>query len=317
MPMQYRPFGRTGLEISLVSLGTGGPSRLGQATHADEAQSTRVVRRALDLGVNLIDTAPAYMESERLLGLALRGVPRASYLLATKVSPGKTAGTLIDAQGLIASCEASLRHLGLETIDLLQLHGPRPDLYAAIVERLYPALEQLRAAGKVRFLGVTESAAADPAHKMLPKAIASGLWDSVMIKYGILNQGAEREVLPLAQKHSVAVLDMSSVRDTLSRPALLEATLAEWKERGLLADDALPAERPLDFLIHDGVDSVVSAGYKFSAAQAAVTSVVVGTGSVAHLEANTASILGPPLPPEDEARLRALFGHVHEPVPRR
>jgi aryl-alcohol dehydrogenase-like predicted oxidoreductase len=313
MTMQYRTLGRTGLQVSLAGLGGGGPSRLGQATHADEAQSQRVVRRALELGVNLFDAAPAYLDSERLLGRALRGVPRDDYWLATKVWPGAGAD-LITPTALVAACEESLRRFGVETLDIYQLHGVRPKDYGAVVARLYPALAELRAAGKVRWLGVTESNRDDPAHRMLAEAIPSGLWDTVMVKYGILNQGAEREVFPLAQAHNVGVLNMSTVRAKVTRPRELALLLAKWKLRGLIAFNAVPFVRPLDFLVHGHVDSVVSAGYKFGAAPAAVSTVLIGTGNVAHLEANVAALLGPPLPAADTARLRALFGHLAEVV---
>src|SRR5881394_736277 len=108
--MQYRTLGRTGLRVSLASLGTGGDSRLGQATHANGEESVRVVRRALELGINLFDTAPFYMDSERLLGAALQGVPRDSYYLSTKVVPRRRRA-LATPHDVVASCEESLRRL--------------------------------------------------------------------------------------------------------------------------------------------------------------------------------------------------------------
>ena len=85
--MQYRTLGRTGLNVSIASLGTGGQSRLGMATHADPKESIRLVHRPLDLGINFFDTAPTYLGTEALLGEALSGVPRDSYFVATKVMP--------------------------------------------------------------------------------------------------------------------------------------------------------------------------------------------------------------------------------------
>ena len=90
--MDYRTLGRTGLEVSRVSLGTGGPSRLGQRTHGDEQQSHRVVQRALDLGINLIDTAANYSDSEEILGRALKSIPRDRYILGTKFEPAPENG---------------------------------------------------------------------------------------------------------------------------------------------------------------------------------------------------------------------------------
>src|SRR5262245_2177643 len=105
--MQYRTLGRTGLRVSVAGLGTGGPSRLGQQTHGDEAEAHRVVHRALDLGINLLDTAADYAESEAILGRALHGVPRDRYLLATKCAPARPDGSLLTPAQLTESCERS------------------------------------------------------------------------------------------------------------------------------------------------------------------------------------------------------------------
>jgi aryl-alcohol dehydrogenase-like predicted oxidoreductase len=84
--MQYRTLGRTGLQVSLVSLGTGGPSNFGQRTGLDLQGQKALIREALDLGINFFDTAAAYRDSEKLLGQALQDVPRDKYILATKAS---------------------------------------------------------------------------------------------------------------------------------------------------------------------------------------------------------------------------------------
>src|SRR5436305_8281368 len=82
--MQYRRLGRTGLQVSVIGLGTGGPSMLGQRSGVAQGEAERTVRHALDLGINLIDTAADYQGSEAILGAALAGVPRGSYVLCTK-----------------------------------------------------------------------------------------------------------------------------------------------------------------------------------------------------------------------------------------
>jgi len=116
--MQFRQLGRTGLKVSLLGLGSGGASRLGQRYNLSTDETDRLVKHALDVGVNVIDTAPTYSHSEALLGQALRGVPRDQYVLCTKFQPHKTASALHDSAELRSSLEDSLRAL----LPLAQTH---------------------------------------------------------------------------------------------------------------------------------------------------------------------------------------------------
>ena len=311
--MQFRTLGRTGLEVSRVGLGTGGPSRIGQWTHGDETRMHELVHRALDLGINLIDTAADYSDSEEILGRALAGVSCDRYVLATKFNPDPSeTDTIISPQQVIDSCERSLKRMQVDCIDVYQFHGLVPSNYRAAVDQLYPTVERLREQGKIRFIGVTEYFYRDPGHEMLVTALDEDIWDTIMVKYGILNMAAERDVLPRALAQNVGVMNMSAVRKRMTRPDDLKEIVGRWKREGLLAEDALPEDDPLGFLVHDRIESVVAAGYKFGAAPEAVSSVLVGTGNIAHLEANTETILGGPLPDDDVERLRSLFGGIAE-----
>jgi|DewCreStandDraft_5_1066085.scaffolds.fasta_scaffold00028_220 aryl-alcohol dehydrogenase-like predicted oxidoreductase len=312
--MKYRTLGRTALQVSLVSLGTGGPSNFGQRTGLSFAEQDALVHRALDLGINLFDTAAAYRESESLLGRALADVPRDRYILATKCTPfqREQEHVVVAPEEIERQCEQSLRNLRTDVIDIYQFHGVIPARYHEVVERLYPVMLRLREQGKIRFIGITELFFSDPTHEMLRMAVPSSLWDTVMLKYGILNQAAAREVLPLCQEHHIGVLNMASVRVKLTRPEELQALIQEWVARGLIPAGALPEQDPLGWLVQGPVDSVISAGYKFAAAHPAISTVLTGTANIHHLESHVAAILGEPLPEAHLRRLQELFGHLAE-----
>jgi L-galactose dehydrogenase len=279
-----------------------------------EPDAHRLVRRALDLGINFIDTAAGYGDSEAILGRALQGVPHESCWIATKFSPLDRDQVKADPADLQRSLDRSLQRLGRDAIDVYQLHGVIPSTYREVVDRFYPEMQRARDAGKIRFLGITERFFADPAHAMLPMALREDLFDTIMLKYGILNQAAAREVLPMAQERNVGILNMASIRVKLSDPAQLEALIAEWKAAGKIPAGALPDRDPLGFLVHGDTDSVVSAGYRFAAEPPAISTVLTGTANLHHLERNVAALLAPPLPDADSARLRALFGELVEAV---
>ena len=311
--MEYRSLGKTGLNVSLASFGTGGPSQFGQHKGLEQRQQTALVRRCLDLGVNLFDTHEGYGESERILGEALRGVPRDSYHLVTKWSYHSGDGARNEA-AFAESMERSLDRLETDYVDVMMIHGILASEYESVVERFVPVLERMRDKGKVRFRGFSTRYIADPAQEIVPYALRSDpdLWDVVMLKYGILNQIMAKDAMPLAVENGVGVLNMASVRIKLPIPALLEKLIAEWKDKGYIAPDSIPAQDPLGWLVNDDVDSVVSAAYKFAADHPAVSSVITGTSNPEHLESNIAALEEPRLHDGDSTRLRLLFGDIAE-----
>ena len=287
---------------------------MGQATGLTQEQQTALVRRALDLGVNLIDTSVEYRDSESILGEALKGVPRDSYILSTKWPALVDGKVPEDPHLLIDSVEQSLRRLGTDHVEIMLFHGPAPHEYPQIVERFYPTMERLREQGKVRFIGVSTNYLVDPAQSTAEAALKTHpeLWDLVMLKYGILNQHAAKETLPLALEQGIGILNMAPVRIKLPDPKLLEELITQWKEAGQISADSVPSKDPLEWLVHDEVDSVISAGYKFAADHPAISTVITGTTDIAHLEANVAALERPYLPPEDAQRVKDLFSHVVE-----
>src|SRR5690606_27677529 len=119
--------------------------------------------------------------------------------------------------------------------------------------------------------------------------------------------GPEQDVFPLAQEANRGVLVMCAVRRAIARQTDLEVLVARLKDTGELPRDGLPDRGPLDWLVHDGVESVVAAAYKFAAEPPAVSCVLTGTASIEHLEQNVRAVLGPPLPGADRQRLLELF----------
>jgi L-galactose dehydrogenase len=153
--MPYRALGRTGLEVSIVGYGA---SPLGGVYgEIDEAQGIRAVHRALDLGVNIIDVSPYYglTRAETVLGRALRGVDRSSYVLATKVGRYDVASFDFSPARVRASVAESLARLGTDHIDLIQCHDIEFGDLDQIAEETIPALRALQQAGTVRFVGIT------------------------------------------------------------------------------------------------------------------------------------------------------------------
>ncbi|BEP14059.1 aldo/keto reductase [Acidothermaceae bacterium B102] len=153
--MDYRQLGATPLQVS--SIGFGAAALGGVYGEIDVATGVRAVRTALELGVTFIDVSPYYGSTlaETVLGKALAGVPRDSYVLATKV--GRYSDTSFDfsADGVTASVDASLSRLGVDHIDLIQCHDVEFGNLDQVVQETVPALRELAGTGKVRYVGVT------------------------------------------------------------------------------------------------------------------------------------------------------------------
>ena len=312
--MEYRTLGRTGFEVSVLSLGSGGARALGQSIGMSQDEQTALVRRALDLGINLIDTSAIYGDSEKILGVALEGVPRDSYFLNTKWLALKDGKLVADPAMLVEGVDESLARLRTDYVDVMMFHGPLPDEYPELIERVAPTMVRLREEGKVRAVGISTRYATDPAQVTGELALMEDpdLFDVVMLKYGMLNQHAADEMFPLAIEHDVGVMNMATIRDKLPDPARLEQLIQEWKDGGQIPADSLSEKDPLGWLVHDDVDSVISAGYKFGADHPAVSTVITGTASIEHLESNVAALETPRLPAEDAQRIKDLFGSIVE-----
>jgi aryl-alcohol dehydrogenase-like predicted oxidoreductase len=308
--MDYVRLGRTGLRVSVAGLGCGGFSRLGLGTGKSEAEAIALVHEALDLGVNLFDTAAVY-GTEPVLGRALKTVPRDRVVIATKAWVPRGAGDA--AERAVKSLDQSLAALGTDHVDIFQLHGVSPGAYERAINDIVPALLREREKGKLRHLGVTETGSSDANHKMLGRAVEEGVWDTVMVAFHMMHQNARQLVFPRTLARAVGTLLMFAVRNIFSQPDRLRAELRRLAARGEVAHWLGEAPEPLGFLIHDadgGASSVVDAAYRFVRHEPGVDVVLFGTGERAHLEANIASILKPPLPETDRRILKKHFGHL-------
>jgi aryl-alcohol dehydrogenase-like predicted oxidoreductase len=307
--MDYVTLGRTELRVSVAGLGCGGFSRLGLGTGKSEAEAVGLVRLALELGINLIDTAAVY-GTENIVGEAIKSVPRDRVVIATKawVPPreGRTA-----ADRAVASLDNSLRQLGTDYVDIFQLHGVSPRTYDRAVDIIAPALIKEREKGKVRFLGVTETGSSDPGHGMVQRAVEDGMWDVVMIAFHMMHQNARTQVFPRTTANRIGTLLMFAVRNIFSRPERLTTALRELTAGGQLPRWLADAPSPLGFLLHEaGARTIPEAAYRFVRHEPGVDVVLFGTGDPDHLRANIASILAPPLPAADRQTLTKLFGDL-------
>jgi aryl-alcohol dehydrogenase-like predicted oxidoreductase len=202
--MQYRTLGRTGIRVSPYALGAlalGTP--IGNPDYDDSA---RIIHKALDAGINFIDTSDTYGESEVAVGKALKG-RRDSVVLATKFS--RPAGDDPNHQGasrrwIMMAVENSLRRLQTDYIDLYQVHRPDP---STDVEETLSALSDLIHNGKVRAVGTSGLPAPDIIEAQWT-AERRGLqrFRTEQPPYSILSRGIEREVLPIAQRYGMGIL---------------------------------------------------------------------------------------------------------------
>lgn len=310
--MEYRTLGRTGLRVSRIGLGSGGPSRLGQATGRSPEQMLRLVRLARELGVTLFDTAPGYGESEAILGRALAGEPRDELVIATKARPKLRWGPLAGVR-LRRSVEKSLRRLRVETIDLLQFHSVTPGEIDGVLERLMPVAERLRERGSIRFIGLTEAYATDAGHVAARRALASGRFDTVMAGIHLLDQSAEEPVFGECTRSDTAGLAMFAVRRILRDQATLRAAVARLAAAGALPSGLAEAPNPLETILGRPVPSIPELAYRYVGSVPGVTAVLTGTSRPEHLRANLAAALAP-LPDAEMNALRRAFGGIPGPV---
>ena len=203
--MEYRPFGRTGVQVSEICLGT---MMFGGRT--DKEESVRIIDHALDCGVNFVDTANVYAanESERIVGEALaKSSKRQTTVLATKVHGVQ--GDDVNARGLsrrhiIEACEDSLRRLQTDWIDLYQLHRSNAEVP---IDETLRALDDLIHAGKVRYVGTSMFTGWKLIESLwVAKELGLNRFVCEQPAFHMLDRTAEREVIPAARSYGIAII---------------------------------------------------------------------------------------------------------------
>ncbi|WP_045879885.1 aldo/keto reductase [Pseudofrankia sp. DC12] len=293
--MNYRVLGRTGVRVTPLCLGA---MMFGAWGNPDHDESIKIIHRALDAGVNFVDTADVYSagESETIVGKALAG-RRDDVVLATKaympMGEGPNRGGL-SRRWLIQECENSLRRLNTEYIDLYQVHRPDP---TTEIDETLGALTDLVRAGKIRYFGSSTF----PAHEVveaqwMAEKRGRERFVTEQPPYSILVRGIEADLLPVAQKYGMGVLPWSPLAGgylsgrytrnsgldvTSSRaeriPQRFDMTIATNRRKAELAI-ALA-----DVAVEAGI-SLIELAIAFVIRHPAVTSAIIGPRTMEHLE---------------------------------
>ena len=306
--MEYTTLGRTGLKVSIAGLGCGGGSRLGKSSGKSEQHSINIVRKAIDLGINFFDTANTY-GTETIVGKAFNALPRDQVVISTK-HHAAWQGRIYTPEDVVSGLENSLRALKTDYVDIFHLHGVAPKYFDHAI-KIVPQLLKEKEKGKFRFLGITESAPADPKQISLSKALDLDCFDVIMLASSIMNHNAKKIIFPRAIEKNIGTMLMFVVRSLFSVPGRLQRDVRELVTNGLLPKWFSELENPLEFLIKEGgASSVMDACYRYARHQRGANTVLFGTGNLEHLETNLASILAPSLPEDCLNKIDEYFEHL-------
>lgn len=287
--MHYRSLGRTGIKVSAYCLGA---MMFGAVGNPDHDDCIRIIHKALDAGVNFIDTADFYSqgESEEIVGKALKG-RRDNVVLATKAH--LPMGDDPNQQGnsrrwIVREVEASLRRLQTDCIDLYQIHRPAPD---TDIEETLSALTDLMRAGKVRAIGSSTFPASEIVEAQWT-AERRGLarFRAEQPPYSILNRGVEREVLPICERYGMGVMVWSPLamglltgRYRMGRP-LPDSARARFFPRQMSDPRSLETVERLVGLADEAGLPLAHMAMAFVMAHPGVTSAILGPRTMAHLD---------------------------------
>jgi aryl-alcohol dehydrogenase-like predicted oxidoreductase len=287
--MRYRDLGRTGIKVSPYGLGA-----LMFATQMgnEPQESARIIHKALDAGINLIDTSDAYADSEEVVAQALKG-RRDEVVLATKFGlPARGDGGDPNRQGasrrwITTAVEHSLRRLETDYIDLYQLHRPDPE---TDVEETLGTLTDLVRAGKIRAFGTSTMPASDlvEAHAVAERR---GLhrFRTEQPPYSILNRGVEREVLPVARRYGMGVLawgplGQGMLTGRVRRGQETDVIRARFQAKVFHDERRLDAVERLVELAEEVGVSMPHLAMAFATSHPAVSTALLGARTMRHLD---------------------------------
>ncbi|MGW2960394.1 aldo/keto reductase [Streptomyces sp. NPDC001220] len=296
--MQYRSLGRTGVQVSALALGAMNFGAVGRTT---QAEATAIVDAALDAGINLIDTADMYGqgESEEMVGKAIAG-RREDIVLATKA--GMPMGDERNHRGgsrrwLVTGLENSLRRLGVDHVDLYQIHRWDP---ATSDEETLSALTDLQRAGKIRHFGSSTF----PAYRIVQGQWAArehhlSRYVTEQPSYSLLQRGVEAHVLPVTEEYGMGVLAWSPLASGWLSGAVRKGRPITTNRSQLLPDRfdlALPANQArldaverLAAVAEEAGLTLIQLALGFVTAHPAVTSALIGPRTQDHLNSQLAA----------------------------
>jgi aryl-alcohol dehydrogenase-like predicted oxidoreductase len=302
--VRYRKLGKTGIEVSEIGYGAwgvGGKQWLG----GDDISSLTAMRRAIELGLNFIDTALAYNEghSESLVGQVVKQAGHKVWV-ATKIPPknriwpakvGAPIDEVFPYDYAIESTETSLRNLGVEQIDLQQFHVWNPIWF--FQDDWRRAIEDLKKSGKVKYFGISIN---DHQPESALDIVASGLIDTVQVIYNVFEQSPERWLFPACEEHGVGVLarvplDEGALTGTLTlNTQFEESDFRAWYFRDGRLNEVIPRVADLDKATSHIAGTLAQRSLRFCLTHPAVSTVIPGMRRTATVESNCAiSDLGP------------------------
>ena len=321
--MNYRKFGNTGIEVSEIGFGCGDVG--GLMVRGEHAYQVRAVARAMELGINYFDTASRYGggQSETNLGRVLKELSAEVYV-GTKYSLGEADPNDLKA-GVIQSVEASLKRLGREQVDLIQLHdrissqtdvSVRTITVSDVLGEVREALEVLKFQGKARFYGMT--GVGEP--KGIHEVVASGLVSTVQTVYNLINASAGAAVpagfdmpdydrlIDLSAEKNVGVIVIRVLAagaltgTSVRHPVAVQTVAPIGSGRDFQQDES--RARQFAFIVNEGFASdMPEASIRFALSNPGVSTVLVGYSDLEHLEKSVQYAAKGPLPAEALARL--------------